>query len=255
MTERHDLHRGARVVIGIIGVILPLACWYLIKALFRVPDLYLPSPESVIEAAEAIEPGLMFHTMATLVRLVVGYSLGTALGIAIGILSARWRTVDLLISPTVHSLRAVPAAAAVPFFLMWFGFAETGRYLIVLCAVAFNVAVAAQQILSEHSRPHLTFFRSYEVPPGSLPIRYSLPRVFEDILPTLRYSLALSIGAVAVAELLGAQVGLGYLLQSGRSTFSFNLMFLAIIVIGAIASALDLLLKIVWRVVVYWRPA
>jgi ABC-type nitrate/sulfonate/bicarbonate transport system permease component len=186
-------------------------------------------------------------------RLLVGFIGGTIAGIALGMFFARKPALDAFFSPSVHALRAVPAAAAVPFFLLWFGFAEFGRYLIVFLAVGLNVAVASRQILARHSRAHLSFFASFGVDPGALALRYSLPRIIEEILPTLRFSLALSIGAVAVSELLGAQVGLGYLLQTGRSTFSFHLMFLAIIVIGAIASMMDLCLRALWDRILYWK--
>lgn len=232
---------------------LLLVIWWCAKEYARIPDLYLPSITSVLDAAFDIEPSLLAHSMATTIRLVVGFVAGTTLGISIAIVFARWSSLDDLLSPPIHALRTVPAAATVPFFLLWFGFAEIGRYLIVLAAVGLNVAVAAQQILRAHSRPHMTFFHAYQIPPGSLPLRYSLPRVLEEILPTLRYSLALSVGAVVVSELLGAQIGLGYLLQTGRSTFAFNLMFLAIIAIGFIATALDFLLCSAWARIIYWR--
>lgn len=242
-----------RIMLVVAGTLVIPGAWWAIKTFAGVPDRFLPSIEAVLNAVTDIEPSLFAHAAATVTRLLVGFLGGTAFGIAIGIIFSRWPAADALCSPSVHALRAVPAAAAVPFFLLWFGFAEIGRYLIVFLAVGLNAVVASRQILDQHSRAHLTFFASFGFSPGSLPLRYSLPRVAEEILPTLRFSLALSIGAVTVSELLGAQVGLGYLLQTGRSTFSFHLMFLAIIVIGAIASAMDFLLRLTWQRILYWR--
>jgi ABC-type nitrate/sulfonate/bicarbonate transport system permease component len=156
--------------------------------------------------------------------------------------------------PSIQSLRAVPAAAAVPFFLLWFGFSEWGRYLLVLMAVALNVAVAATQILGQHSNAHATFFASFGLKPGRLTIRYCLPRVLEDLLPTLRYSLALAVGAVTVSELLGSQIGLGYLIQTARLTFSLDLLFLVMISLGVLATLFDSGLQRLWDHLVFWRP-
>lgn len=255
MTFMAKQRANARIALAISGAFLIPVAWWAIKAFGNIPDLYLPSITSVIDAAVTIKPNLAYHMAATTVRLLIGFIAGTALGIAIAILFARWPKADAFLSPSIHALRAVPAVATVPFFLLWFGFAEMGRYLLVLSAVGLNVAVAAHQILAAHTRAHMAFFQSFQLAPGSLPLRYSLPRILEEILPTLRYSLALAVGAVTVAELLGAQFGLGYLMQSGRSTFSFNLMFLAMIATGLIASVLDFLLRILWQQLVYWRPA
>jgi ABC-type nitrate/sulfonate/bicarbonate transport system permease component len=255
MSFRLNGHFNTRIALSICGAFLIPVVWWGLKAFANIPDFYLPSITSVFDAARTVEPNILYHAAATTVRLLIGFVGGTVLGIAIAVAFARWPRTDDFLSPSVHALRAVPAAATVPFFLLWFGFAETGRYLLVLLAVGLNVAIASHQILANHSRAHLTFFHSFELAPGSLPLRYSLPRIVQEILPTLRYSLALAVGAVTVSELLGAQVGLGYLIQSGRSTFSFNLMFLAMIAIGLIASGLDALLRIFWQRLVYWRSA
>ena len=155
--------------------------------------------------------------------------------------------------PTLQSLRAVPAAATVPFFILWFGFSEFGRYLLVLTAVGFNIAVASSQILERISDVERAFFFSFALSPGGLLFRYALPKIVENLLPTLRFSLALSIGAVTVSELLGSQVGLGYLIQTSRSTFSLHVLFLAVILLGVLSAASDFLLVLVWRSVVFWR--
>jgi sulfonate transport system permease protein len=242
-----------RVVLTVFGSLLIPCVWWGLKQYADIPDRFLPSLVAVLGAFTDLEPSLCVHTAATVTRLLVGFVGGTMVGVTIGILFSRFPTVDAFFSPSVHALRAVPAAASVPFFLMWFGFSEVGRYLIVLLAVGLNVAVASSQILTQHSLAHRTFFASFGLLPGAFPLRYSLPRVVEEILPTLRFSLALSIGAVTVSELLGSQFGLGYLLQTGRSTFSFHLMFLAIIVIGIVAAAADLLLRLIWQRIIYWR--
>jgi len=242
-----------RILLTILGSILIPCVWFVLKEYGNIPDRFLPSIVAVLGAVSDLEPSLTVHTAATVTRLLVGFVGGSVVGVTIGIMFTRFPAVDIFLSPSVHALRAVPAAASVPFFLMWFGFSEIGRYLIVFLAVGLNVAVASRQILDQHSLAHRTFFTSFGLSIGAFPLRYSLPRVVEEILPTLRFSLALSIGAVTVSELLGSQVGLGYLLQTGRSTFSFHLMFLAIIVIGIVAAASDFLVRLAWQRIVYWR--
>ena len=250
---RNEGSRWRWRLVSIAGTLLIPIAWWLVKELAQVPDRYLPSIGAVVEAINDIDPNLLIHIEKTVTRLIVGFIGGTILGICLGILFSRYLFIEKFLSPSVHALRAVPSAATVPFFLLWFGFAESGRYLLVFLAVGLNVAVASSQILSHHSRAHLAFFHSFGIPSGALPLRYSLPRVLEEILPTLRYSLTVAIGAVTVAELLGAQEGLGYLIQTGRSTFSFQLMFLAIIVIGIVASLMDFALRVIWKRMIYWR--
>lgn len=239
--------------IKIAGAIFVPVLWIAIKYGLGVSDRFLPSPISVITAVRDIEPSILVHLGYTTARLAIGFSLGIALGLAMALLSVRSQRLNWFLMPVIQSLRAVPSAAVVPFFLLWFGFSETGRYLLVITAVAFNLFIAAIQILREQSEAHRAFFLSFGQTPGRLLLDYSLPKIAETLLPTLRFSLALSIGAVTVSELLGSQVGLGYLIQTSRSTFSLHVLFLATIALGLLSAGSDLLLVSVWRRLVYWR--
>ena len=89
--------------------------------------------------------------------------------------------------------------------------------------------------------------------PESLTLKFLLPSVLERILPTLRFALATALGLVVVSELLGSQVGLGYLIQTARSTFSLQLIFLAAILLGVMNFCLDFLLRWCWGLIVFWR--
>ncbi len=236
-----------------LGVLVMPAAWWVATEVVGVSGRYLPSIRSVTEAWRRVDPPIWVHASYTASRLLVGFVVGTALGIALALIMARSRAMWNVLIPSVQSLRAVPAAAVVPFFLLWFGFSEVGRYVLVLLAVAFNVTVAASQVLARHSSSHSAFFRSYNLIPGRLSLSYCLPRILEDILPTLRYSMALAIGAVTVSELLGSQVGLGYLVQTSRLTFSLNLLFLTMVLLGALSACFDWILTTMWSALVFWR--
>jgi len=164
----------------------------------------------------------------------------------------RFRLFPLLM-PTVHGLRAVPAVAAVPFFLLWFGFSELGRYLLVALGLGLNVMVACADVMERPSEVDVVIFKNFRLPRERLIFSYWLPRIAESLLPTLRFGLALALGLITVSEMLGAQYGLGYLMQTSRATFSLNVLFLCAFLLGLIATAADTGLRRVWPLVVTWR--
>jgi len=231
---------------------LPLV-WITIKYGLGVSDRYLPSPLAVLQAVQDIQPNVWIHLAFTSLRLGIGFVLGIVVGVFVALLMIRSSAWQWFLTPIIQALRPVPAAAVVPFFLLWFGFSEWGRYLLVVTAIAFNIAVAAWQILQDIPDNHNAFFHSFKLKPGQLLWRYVLPRIVEGILPTLRFSLALAIGAVTISELLGSQVGLGYLIQTSRSTFSLNVLFLAAILLGILSALADMLLVILWRYLTFWK--
>ena len=244
--------RTRSLVLGAIGVGAAPAVWAAIKASGAVSDRMLPSPLAVFMAWSDIEPNILLHMASTASRLAVGFVLGTAIGLGLGIAISQGRALAMLVLPTLHAIRAIPAAAAVPFFLLWFGFSELGRIVLVLVTVATNVAVASAQILASTPERYSVMLQGFHVDRRRLVRAYALPWVLSRILPTLRFSLALVVGAQAVSELLGAQLGLGYVIQSARSTFSLPALFLAVILLGVVTTAADYLLCWSWKRIVYW---
>lgn len=247
------MKRARQIVIITLGVALIPVIWLLLKVVGAASDRMLPSPVSVLTAAADIHPSIVIHFASTFARLLVGFGLGSLVGVSLGVLMNLGRMPTQLLLPSIQAIRAVPAAAAVPFFLLWFGFSETGRLLLVLVAVASNVAVATVDILSRTPERYAVMFRGFGLDGRRLVRSYVVPTVLGGILPTLRFSLAVVIGAQAISELLGAQVGLGYLIQNARATFALPSLFLAIILFGVMTAGADILLCFLWRRLVYWK--
>jgi ABC-type nitrate/sulfonate/bicarbonate transport system permease component len=155
--------------------------------------------------------------------------------------------------PSLQGTRSLPPVAAVPFFLLWFGFSDIGRWLLVVVGVSANLSFAAYQVLLDMPDKYVFALTSLGIEKKSLPWNISLPLVLEHLLPTLRFSLSTAIGLIVVSELLGSQVGLGYLIQSARSTFSLQTIFLCAILLGLMNGTLDWSLVRLWKAVVFWR--
>ena len=239
--------------IGVVGIFLIPIVWALLKYQVGVSDRYLPSFELVFDAIDDFKPSIWVHTLITLSRLIIGLILGILFGIALAVIVFKWRTLNKLLMPTIQALRSVPPIATVPFFILWFGFSEYGRYIMILVGIAFNLAIAAYQILNSNPSKYEVMFKSFNLRPQDLLFSYIIPRISEEILPTIRFSLSTAIGLVIVSELLGAQTGLGYLIQTSRSTYSLHVIFLAMIILGLINAGIDRLLIVLWHKLVFWK--
>jgi ABC-type nitrate/sulfonate/bicarbonate transport system permease component len=212
----------------------------------------LPGPGSIWIAITDLGWSLFLHTGATAIRTAVGFAAGVAGGVALALLAFRFRVIALTM-PTANAIRAVPALATVPFFLLWFGFAEFGRYLMVALGLGLNVFVACVDVLQRPREQDVLNFRNFRLPVESLVVAYWLPRVIESLLPTLRFGVSLGLSLIVVSEMLGAQYGLGYLMQTSRATFSLNVLMLCAFLLGSLAVIADLALRKLWLAVVTWR--
>jgi len=236
----------------VVPTALGLTLWLGVKHLFEIPDKYLPGMTSLGEAVTDIGLDWAGHIAATASRTLIGFLLGILAGLSAALLLFRIRVL-IWVLPLVHAIRAVPAVAVVPFFLLWFGFSEVGRYLLVILGLGLNVMVAAADVLERPSESDRLLFQNFRAPLHTRVLGYWAWRILEGLLPTLRFGVALALGVIVVSEMLGAQSGLGYLIQTSRQTLSLNVILLCSILLGLMATTLDLALQLVWRTWVNWR--
>jgi len=233
----------------VLGILLFPAAWLVIKYGFSVPDRFLPGPIDVVQSAYNLSPPIFSHFAATAVRLGSGVILGAVFGIPLGAVLYASRSLRDLLTPVLISMQNVPPLAVVPFFILWFGFSEFGKFLIVFLAVAINLAMYGLRALSGLDPKYQTMIKSYQFGRFSALRLFFVPYILSVCLPTLRYVLSVSVGLVLFSELLGAQVGLGYLIQTARSTFSMSLVFL----VAGISTLLYVLFDA--ALVAFWRRA
>jgi ABC-type nitrate/sulfonate/bicarbonate transport system permease component len=236
----------------VFGWSLLIIVWLFLCYVVAIPERYLPRPGAVFGALWDIDPPLYVHIAATTARILIGTIAGTALGIALALFLSSFENVRRMLMPAILALRAVPLIATVPFFLLWFGFSEWGKFLLVAIGVGLNIVVASLQILEETNERYLVALASLKTSLRSHPVAISLPLIAQSILPTLRTSVAIIFGAVLVSELLGSQLGLGYLIQTSRTTYSMHVVFLVTAILGVLASLVDWTLIQIWKRCVFW---
>lgn len=236
-----------------LGSVLSIIIWVVVKSCFDIPDRILPSLQDVIACATDLDPNLFVHSLSTIMRLTIGFLGGILFGVSLGIFIYKSAIGQKLLNPTLQSLRAIPPIATVPFFILWFGFSEVGRYFMVISGIGFNIAIATYQVLKFVPEKYQVLFKSFNKKPESMLFSYLVPRILEELLPTIRFSLSIAIGLVIVSELLGAQVGLGYLIQTSRSTYSMQVIFLCTIILGLINFTFDKLITLLWQKLTFWK--
>lgn len=200
-----------------------------------------------------LTPNILLHSLVSFLRLFVGFVIGSLLGIFLGILLYKSKTTYGLLYPTIQSIRAIPPYALIPFFLLWFGFSEIGKFITLISGVLFNLSIASYQALLVIEERYILFFKGIGKDTRNFILSFSLPYVIERILPTLRFSLSTAIGLVVVAEMLGSQMGLGYVIQTSRSTYSIDVIFLSAFLFGIINFIVDKLLVLLWKSIVFWK--
>ncbi len=237
----------------ILGFIIFPLLWIFLSEIVKVPSSYLPSPMDVVNEFLDLKKLYLYHFFLTSVRLIGGMLLGIFLGIVLAYFMYKYETFDNVVQPFFQSVRAIPPVATIPFFLLWFGFSDKGKIILLVVAVSVNLAFAGYQILIDMPESYKISLINLSYTRRDMKWKIGLGLILEKILPTLRFALVISIASIITIEMLGSQSGLGYLMQTARTTFNLSGIFVCVILLGILNSVLDFLTIFVINKLVFWE--
>ena len=214
--------------------------WWLVSHFAGLPAFILPAPEQVaVRLWKALMDGsLLVNTAATLTEVLLGLLAGTVAAGTLGYAIAKSRLFEQLVSPYLVATQAIPIVAIAPLLVIWFGPGIFSKVLICALIVFFPVLVntvvgvravprALRDLMGSLRATHWQTLRHLELP-AALPI----------LLGGLRIGAALSVIGAVVGELVGANHGLGFLVNVGRGQYDTALVFVAVFTLIVLALGL-----------------
>ena len=214
--------------------------WWLVTRTAGLPAFILPSPWQVaIRFWKALADGsLLDNSLATLTEVLMGLLVGTAAAVMLGYAIAKSRLFERLIAPYLVATQAIPIVAIAPLLVIWFGPGIFSKVLICALIVFFPVLVNTVVGVRAVPRPlHDLMSSLYATPVQTL--RYlELPAALPILLGGLRIGATLSVIGAVVGELVGADRGLGFLVNVARGQYDTALVFVAVFTLIALALAL-----------------
>jgi ABC-type nitrate/sulfonate/bicarbonate transport system permease component len=225
-----------------LGAVVPLLLLLVWQAA-PTPE-YLPAPSAIGQRmAELLASGELFiHAWASLCRAIGGFAIGSALGIAAGLAAASVRPVGQFFEPVISLAYPVPKIAALPIVFAWFGLGDLSKIVIISVSVFFPVYIASLYGAKATARVHLWGAQSMGAGRAQIFWKVILPSALPQIFNGLRVGLALSFILMVVAELIVSREGLGYLIGFAGDALRFDIMFAAIVAVGAMGFLADRLL-------------
>lgn len=236
-----------------------LALWSLAGGLVEATrpfnPLFLPAPWVVIGALlELAQKGqLWVHVAATLERVAVGFAAGAVLALALGLLAGQIRAVRNVVEPVIELLRPIPPLAVLPLFIVWVGIGEASKVGFITYATFFPMFVTTVHGVTQIDGRLLRAAQSLGARPRHLFLRVILPAALPDVLTGLRLGVALSFFVIVISEFVGAESGLGYLINDGRNFFLVPQMLGAAVLLGLLGYAGNALVRVLERRVLRWQ--
>jgi sulfonate transport system permease protein len=254
--------RGGRAALlgGAAGLVLPallLAFWEALSRLRLVAPNLLPAPSAVLHALGDLwmSGELWGHIEITLIRVLLGFLLGTAVATVLGALtgySALWRR---LLDPTFQALRSIPSFAWIPLFVLWLGIFEASKVTLIALGAFFPVYLNTMAGIQQVDRKLVEVARIHGYGGAALVRRVLLPATLPAYVTGLRGGLGLAWMFVVAAEFMGASEGLGFLLIDGQQTGRPANIIAAVLLFAVFGKASDLALAALGRRFVSWQDS
>src|SRR5205814_6601339 len=198
---------------------------------------------------------LQRHFIATVLRVVVGFALGTVAGTLLGAIAGYSTIVRRLVDPTLQGLRAVPSIAWIPLFILWLGIFETSKVALIAVGVFFPVYLGVMGAILSVDRKIVEVGRIFRLSGPAMIRRILLPAVLPAYVVALRVGLGLGWMFVVAAEFMGASEGLGYLLIDGQQLGKPAQILAAIVIFAVLGKATDWLIEIASAPFLRWQDA
>lgn len=248
-----------QLITGITSLVVFFAAWQIIAVMNHTQEWFnpkfLPSISDIIR--KGIEYGkdgtLWLHTGVSLRRVLLGFSLGSVLSIAAGIIFASQKAVESWFSPIISILGPIPPYALLPIIIIWFGIGEGPKVgLIAYCTFMTMLPYIVDGL---KNTPPVLIRVAMSLGANQMQIftKIMLPNAVPNIFVGMKVTLAMTFGALMVAEMLGASKGLGYMIINAKQWFKIDDMFLAIIMIGLIYTLMSMLITRAEKMVLKWK--
>jgi ABC-type nitrate/sulfonate/bicarbonate transport system permease component len=195
----------------------------------------------------AVSGQLWNHVAATLGRVAIGFGTGALAALALGLPAGYFRRVRNLVEPVVEILRPIPPLAMLPLFIVWVGIGEGSKIGFITYATFFPMFLTTVHAVQQVDPLLVRAAASLGARPRQLFFRVILPAALPEILTGVRLAVALAFFVIVISEFIGAEEGLGYLINDGRNFFLVPQMLGAAVLLGVLGYAASALVAVLER--------
>ena len=239
-----------------------LGAWEAAVRFFKVPQHLVPPVSDIAVAlwrglatGPLAKDGFWYHGGVTVAEILLGFLIGSGVGLAIGIVVSQMPKLEALLEPYVAALQSVPKVAVAPIIVVWLGFGIGSKVMIICLLTFFPVLVTSIAGFKAVDPDRIDLLRSLSATRWQIFRKAKFPSALPYIFAGLNMAAAFSVVGAVVGEFVGAQSGLGVLILQMEAQADTGGSFAVCVVLSVIGIALTGLLRRIQRRVLHWMPA
>jgi NitT/TauT family transport system permease protein len=231
-------------ILPIAVTVAAVALWETLSLTGMFPPSVFPSPNMVASGiVEEVRNGQLFNDLiASLYRVVAGFSLAILLGIPSGLILGYNQTTRVALLPAINFFRSLSPLAWIPFAILWFGIGDKPAVFLIFMSTLFPLVLATISAFSTIPTVYFRVAEEYGLSGFQLLLRVTLPAILPEVITALRVTCGVAWLVVVAAEMVAGRDGLGFSIWDARNGLRADLLVCRMIVIGLVGASLDLLL-------------
>ena len=239
------------IIVRLLIVIVFILGWEILANIGVIDSFIASSPSRIWDTfINLSSTNLMEHVGVTCLETIIGFTLGTALGIIIAIILWWSKFLSNVLEPFLVVLNSLPKVALGPVIIIWVG---AGMPAIIVMALAISLIVTIMEILNgflETDKEKIKMAQTFNANKQQILTKIIIPANIPTFFNSLKVNIGLSLVGVITGEFLVSKAGLGYLIVYGGQVFQLDLVMTGVIILAIVAAIMYQAVVITEKIIV-----
>ncbi|MDX6752085.1 ABC transporter permease [Geminicoccaceae bacterium 1502E] len=248
---RRGMNTGA--LNGVLSFLAVFALWELVCRGLAVPAYLLPAPSEVLVDFLRQWQRMLSHALFTTQVIAAGFALAVVVSVPLSLMIAYSRLFETTVYPMLVVFQIIPKIAVAPLFIVWFGFGLPPKVMLVFLLSFFPIVIAGIAGFRAADPDILDLARTTGAGQWKMFKKIRLPQALPQLFTGLKVGAAMAATAAVVAEFIGSDRGLGYLILEYNGNIETGMTFAAIILLSVIGVAVYYAVELAERIAIPWH--
>jgi NitT/TauT family transport system permease protein len=239
---------------ALLGLLAPLALWWMLSSGEGVDKVFMPSPPDVLQRLIQwySEDDLLDDVGVSVWRVTAGFVLSAIIALPLGLVIGTFRPVQAVLEPLTDFIRYMPAVAFIPLVMLWVGIEESSKIAIIWIGTFFQMVLMMAEDVRRVPQAQIEAAQTMGATRGETIEKVIFQSAKPALMDTLRVTMGWAWTYLVVAELVAANSGLGYSILKAQRFLQTDKIFVGILLIGLIGLVMDQMFRLAHRRAFPW---